>query len=134
MAKSTRYKVRCTLCKEEYQNDYNQRHTKAKHKDLHQSGRCAPTTIVLEDVRQQRKLDFFLSPGSSRSVEPAASKKRRLQVEEFEEQDDSGNVDSPGKFAICQFHTRMLNNLTVEQISINNNRSSLLPILMQMRS
>lgn len=84
MAKSTRYKVRCRLCNEEFQNDYAQRHTKAKHKDLHQTGRCVPTIILMEDSQQQRTMDFFITRGSC-----SASKKRRLHVEESQETDNS---------------------------------------------
>ena len=32
MAKAVRFKVRCTLCDEVFQNDYAEKHTKSKHK------------------------------------------------------------------------------------------------------
>ena len=51
MAKAVRFKVRCNICNEIFQNGYVERHTKSKHKDLYQCGRCAPTVIILEDVQ-----------------------------------------------------------------------------------
>ena len=51
--KAIRFKVRCTICHEVFQNDYVRKHTKCKHKDLHVTGRLAPVTIEVDqsDVR-----------------------------------------------------------------------------------
>ena len=60
MAMVVGFKVRCTLCDEVFQNDYAEKHTKSKHKDIHVSGRQAPITIELErsDTRQRKLVRF----------------------------------------------------------------------------
>jgi hypothetical protein len=79
MSKANRFNVRCTLCNEVFQNDYVTRHTKSKHKDLHNSGRNAPTAVVIEGAqRRQRTMDLFI--GSSTST----SRKRRIDEDILE--------------------------------------------------
>lgn len=79
MAKAVRYKVRCTICHEVFQNDYVGRHTKSKHKDLHASGRQAPITIELDkyDTRQS-KMDSFFRSCSAHDSNSSDAKKRKM--------------------------------------------------------
>ena len=62
MAKAVRFKVRCTICHEVFQNDYARKRTKCKHKDLHGTGRLAPVTIeVAQSDTRQSKMDAFFA-------------------------------------------------------------------------
>ena len=79
MAKAVRFKVRCTLCDEVFQNDYAEKHTKSKHKDLHVSGRQAPITIELDksDTRQS-KMDAFFRSTPADNTNSSSAKKRKI--------------------------------------------------------
>ena len=60
MEKAVRFKVRCTICHEVFQNDDVKKHTKCKHKDLHGTGRLAPVTIEVDQSGNcQSKMDAF---------------------------------------------------------------------------
>ena len=61
MAKAVRFKVRCTICHEVFQNDYVRKHTKYKHKDLHGTGRLALVTMEVDqsDICQGKMDAFF---------------------------------------------------------------------------
>ena len=86
MAKAVRYNLRCTICKEVFQNDYVERHTKSKHKDLHSFSRIAPTTVILEeDHGRLRTMDSFFSS----NTEDALTFKRKIieMTESFETED-----------------------------------------------
>ncbi len=76
--KSTRFNVRCTICNEASLNDYTGRHTKSKHKELDDAGRTAPTTVVVEeDVNQRRIENFFQWKARARTANEANVKSRR---------------------------------------------------------
>ena len=96
MAKAVRYKVRCTICHEVFQNDYVGKHTKSKHKDLHASGRQAPTTIELDtcDTRQSKMDSFFCTTPANDSNSNAA--KRRKMASSVEVTKPSEPEDSDG--------------------------------------
>ena len=62
------------LCNEVFQNHYATRHTKSKHKHLHNSGRNAPTAVVIEEAqRRQKTMDSFFGSGGA-----STSKKRKV--------------------------------------------------------
>ena len=50
-----RFNVRCTLCNEVFQNDYITRHAKSMHKDLHNSGRSAPTQSLMKTLKDDKE-------------------------------------------------------------------------------
>ena len=92
-----RFKVRCTLCDEVFQNNYAGKHTKSKHKDLHVSGRQAPITMELDksDSRQSKMDAFFLltpvdnSNSSSAKKRKIASSVEITKLSELEEGNES---------------------------------------------
>ena len=103
MAKTVRFKVRCTICNEIFQNDYVERHTKSKHKDLHECGRCAPTATILEDVQtRQRTMDSFFSS----SAGGASTKRRGIDTTESVKTEGSGlpseEIETGGSIAQSQ--------------------------------
>ena len=81
MTKAVRFKVRCTLCDEVFQNDYAEKHTKSKHKDLHVSGGQAPITIELDksDTRQS-KMDAFSAQLRLTTQIPVVRKRGKLPL------------------------------------------------------
>ena len=82
MAKAVRFKVRWTLCDEVFQNDYAEKHTKSKHKDLHVSGRQAPITIELDksDTRQSKMDGFFSAQLRLTTQIPVVRKRGKLPL------------------------------------------------------
>ena len=83
MAKAVRFDVRCTICKEVFQNDYVGRHTKSKHKDVYELGCIAPTTVILEVGHALlRTMESFFSPNTE---DVLTSKRRRIEVTESSE-------------------------------------------------
>ena len=81
MEKAVRFKVRCTICHEVFQNDYVKKHTKCKHKDLHGTGRLAPVTIEVDqsDICQS-KMDAFFCSTPDDSLSSKSAKKRKIST------------------------------------------------------
>ena len=53
MAFVVRFNVHCTICKEIFQNDYVEIHTKSNHKDLYAFGRIALVYLLTVDYRSE---------------------------------------------------------------------------------
>ena len=89
MAKAVRFKVRCTIFHEVFQNDYVRKHTKCKHKDLHGTGRLAPVTIEV-DQSDICHASFCSTPDDSLSFKSAKKRKISTNVE-------ATKLSEPGK-------------------------------------
>ena len=91
--KFTRFNVRCTICNEVFLNDYTGRHTKSKHKELDDAGRTAPTTVVVEEDVNQRRMEAFFQPKGRAYI----AKKRQANEENAESRSAVGASDDQSK-------------------------------------